>query len=145
MGQWLYLTECTRKSRILKIYNQMSDDDDELSPHQFEALCLEEAKLRRKGVEVQRRLRRAIKANREETTDLIKAHRLTMRQQRKARIEEHHQAREQQLGDRRAKMHPEALEKLRARIRKITELSKEAISRIEFEERKERMTAMRRR
>jgi hypothetical protein len=129
-----------------RICNPMSDDDDELSPHQFEALCLEEAKLRRKGVEVARRLRRAIKASREESRDLIKEHRVAAHQERRAEIEKHQQAREQNREDRRARMSPEVLAKMQDRIAGVREQTKEEIKqgeRIEFVERKEKAAAMR--
>jgi hypothetical protein len=124
----------------------MTDDDDELTPHEFEALCLEEAKLRRKGVEVARRLRRAIKASREESKDLIREHRVAAHQKRRAEIEKHQQEREQNREDRRARMSPEVLAKIQDRIAGVREQTKEEISRgekIAIVERKEKAAAMR--
>jgi hypothetical protein len=124
----------------------MADNDDQLSPHEFEALCLEEAKLRRKGVEVARRLRRAIKANREESQDLIREHRLALRQQRQEIVGEHQQGREQNREDRRARMDPGALAKMQEMIAGVREQTKEEIKqgeKIAIVERKEKAAAMR--
>jgi hypothetical protein len=113
-------------------YNQMSDrkhihTDPDLTDQEIERLCLEQASLRRRDEAIIAQLRRAIKDRREETTDIIKEHRIAMRQRRKAEREEHEQEQKEKRAAILGKLNPETLAKLKASIAEVRESTPEEL------------------
>jgi HNH endonuclease len=134
--------KCDRKDcinpRHLKLGTHKTNNADmfsrgepELTPQEFERLCVEEAeverrlKLRRDQLRAQ--LRRSINENRDAHRSVIREHRTAMRLQRRALAEEREQERKEQRTERLAKINPEAMAKLKASIAELKESTPEEL------------------
>jgi hypothetical protein len=119
----------THKTNNADIFSRGEPD---LTPQEFERLCVEEAeverrlKLRRDQLRAQ--LRRSINENRDAHRTVIKQYRTVLREQRKAAREEHEQERQDRRTQTLAKINPEAMARLKASIAELKESTPEELN-----------------
>jgi hypothetical protein len=108
--------------------DMFSRGEPDLTDREIEALCLEQASLRRRDETIIAQLRRAIRDRREETKAIIKEHRAVLREQRKAERKGLEQERHERRTETLAKINPEALVRLKASIAELKESTPEELN-----------------